>query len=161
MAGLRMMSGERWARAMASEERSSDTVESATAARRASGTLAGGSAARLGDWVASPVTVSNGSEGRSVSPWASWGCVPVCIMTALPHWMFFVLACSSITSSYEQRRAHVRDAMGYAGLAVLFALLIWGRASTFSRIVLGLCIPANLYTLFVVSGRELHAAMGR
>jgi hypothetical protein len=75
--------------------------------------------------------------------------------------MFFGLACSSITLSYEQRMANARSAMSYAGLAVLLALLIWGRASTFSRCILAVCVPANLYTLFVVSGRELQNAMGR
>ena len=82
-------------------------------------------------------------------------------MTLIPYWMFFVLASPSISLTYEERMSTVRYAMSYAGLAVVLALVAWRRASTICRLLMGLCVPTNLYTLFVASGQALHAAMGR
>jgi hypothetical protein len=82
-------------------------------------------------------------------------------MTLIPYWMFLVLASPSVSSTYEQRMSVVRDAMIYAGLAVVLALAIWRRSSPICRVILLLCVPTNLYTLFVASGQALHAAMGR
>ena len=82
-------------------------------------------------------------------------------MTLIPYWVFFGLASPSISLTYEQRMSHVRNAMSYAGLAVLLAFVVWRRASTICRLIMVLCVPINLYTWFVASGRALHAAMGR
>lgn len=112
-------------------------------------------------WTDLAVTASKSNAVRPVSSWASWACIPVCLMTLIPYWMFFVLASPSISSTYEQRMSHVRDAMSYAGLAVVLALVIWRRASPICRCILVLCVPTNLYTLFVASGQALHGAMGR
>lgn len=82
-------------------------------------------------------------------------------MTLMPYWMFFVLASPSVSSTYEHRMSVVRDAMINAGLAVVLALAIWRRAAPVCRVILVLCVPTNLYTLFVASGQALHAAMAR
>ena len=112
-------------------------------------------------WTDLPVTASKSNAARPVSSWASWACIPVCLMTLIPYCVFFVLESPSISSTHEQRMSHFRDAMSYAGLAVVLALVIWRRASPICRAILGLCVPTNLYTLFVASGQALHAAMGR
>lgn len=108
-----------------------------------------------------PVTAPKRVAARPVSSWAAWACIPVCLMTLIPYWVFFVLASPSISATDEQRMTHARDAMSYAGLAVVLALVTWRRASTTCRFILGVCVPTNLYTLFVASGQALHAAMGR
>lgn len=81
------------------------------------------------------------------------------IMTLLPYWIFTVMASPSVTTTYEDRVGGVRAAMGYAGVAAVLALVIWGRASTISRLILGVCVPANLYTLFVASWQVLYDAI--
>jgi hypothetical protein len=82
-------------------------------------------------------------------------------MTLIPYWIFAVQESPSISATPDQRAAAIRDAMSYAGLAVLLLLGVWRRATAVSRLVLALCVPTNLYTLFVASGQALHAAMGR
>jgi hypothetical protein len=82
-------------------------------------------------------------------------------MTVIPYWMFFVLESPSVSSSHEHRMSTVRDAMSYAGLAVVLAFVSWRRASTTCRLILGLCVAINLYTFFVASGQTLPVAMGR
>ena len=112
-------------------------------------------------WTDLPVTASKSNAARPVSSWAAWACIPVCLMTVVPYWMFFVLESPSVSSTYEQRMSHVRDAMGYAGVAVVLALAAWRWAATGCRLILGVCVATNLYTLFVASGQALHAAVGR
>lgn len=101
------------------------------------------------------------NAARRESLWASLACIPVCLMTLIPYWIFGVQESPSISSTPDQRAAAIRDAMIYEGLAVLLSLGVWRRATAFSRLVLALCVLTNLYTLFIVSGQRLHAVMGR
>ena len=101
------------------------------------------------------------NAARRESLWTSLACIPVGLMTLIPHWIFAVQESPSISSTHDQRAAAIRDAMICAGLAVLLSLGVWRRATTVSRLVLALCVLTNLYTLFVVSGQKLHAVMGR
>ncbi|MCB9886053.1 MAG: hypothetical protein H6838_11195 [Planctomycetes bacterium] len=105
------------------------------------------------------MTASKSSAARTVSWWASWGCIPVCLMTLMPYWIFKVLETPSMMTPYEERISGVRAAMGYAGFAVVLALVIWRRASTISRLIIGVCVPASLYTLFVASWQVLYAGL--
>ncbi len=54
-----------------------------------------------------------------------------------------------------------KNAMDYAGSASIMSVMIWSRASTLSRYVIFLCVTANLFTLFVVTGQRLDALMVR
>lgn len=107
------------------------------------------------------VTASISKAARKASPWASLACVPVLLMTMLAWWSHFVvLASPSITFTVDQYKVAVLQAMGCAGLAVLLSLLIWRRASAFSRGALVLCVLVNLYTLFDLGGQKLPAVLG-
>jgi hypothetical protein len=107
------------------------------------------------------VTATESKGPRRVSPWASLACIPVCLMTVIPYWIFAIQQSPSISATLDQRAAAIRHAMTYAGLAILLSILVWRRASAVSLVVLGSCVITNLYTLFVVSGQRLHALMGR
>lgn len=106
------------------------------------------------------MTASESSAAHTVSWWASWGCIPVLLMTLMPYWIFAVIASPSVTTTYENRVADVRHAMGYAALAVVLSLVVWRRAATLARLIIGACVPANLYTLSVASWQVLYAATG-
>lgn len=102
------------------------------------------------------VTASESEAVRRASPWASMVCIPVLFLTLVPYWIYNVVWWSgSVMGFYRDFMDAVKSAMDHAGAAVIIAVMIWRRVSASSRRILGLCVIANLYTLFVVTGQRL------
>lgn len=86
----------------------------------------------------------------------------VCYVTLIPFWNYYVVwGCGSIMHLYSEFLELAKNSMDYAGVALITAVMIWRRASTLSRYVLGLCVAANLFTLFVLTWQRLGALRGR
>jgi protein-S-isoprenylcysteine O-methyltransferase Ste14 len=99
------------------------------------------------------VTASS-SKARRTSPWAALAYVLVLLMT------LYAFAINVMTIATNDYRSIVVQAVGVAGLAVLLVFAIWRRVPAAARVMLVLCILANLYTLFDAGGRRLPAVMG-
>ena len=94
------------------------------------------------------MTASSG-KARRTSPWAALAYVLALLMT------LYAFAINVITFATNDYRSIVLQAVGLAGLAVLLVFVIWRRVPAAARIMLVLCVLANLFTLFDAGGRRL------
>lgn len=102
------------------------------------------------------MTASKHEVARRASPWASLVCIPVLFMTLVPYWNYYgIWACGSFMDAYSVFMVAVKSAVDSAGSAAILAVMIWRRAAAWSRRILELCVIANLYALFVVTGQRL------
>jgi hypothetical protein len=82
-------------------------------------------------------------------------------MTLVPLWNYYVVwGCGSVMHLYSEFLELAKESMDYAGSALIASVMIWRRASTLSRYVLGLCVTASLFTLFVLTWQRLGALRG-
>ena len=83
-------------------------------------------------------------------------CIPVFFMTLVPYWNYYMIwASGSFMDAYSVFLVAVKSAVDSAGSAAILAVMIWRRAAALSRRILELCVIANLYALFVVTGQRL------
>jgi len=78
----------------------------------------------------------------------------------VPILTLYAFTINAVTFATNDYRSVVLQAVGVAGVAVALVFVVWRRVQAVGRVTLGLCVLANLLTLFDAAGRRLPAVMG-